>query len=47
MAVADFQNKFYRKKTRPSDLSKHADDIYDENLTLKNKLNQLEHNVLV
>lgn len=39
----DFQDKIYRKKTRPKDL--HAEDLYDENLALKAKLNQLEQHV--
>ena len=43
----DFKDKFYRKKIRPSQLQEHAEEIYDENLTLKNKVHQLEQHVLM
>jgi hypothetical protein len=39
----DFKDKIYRRKTRPSEL--RPEDLYDENLSLKAKLNQLEQHV--
>lgn len=47
LSTADYENKFYRKKIRPSDLHNQAEAFYDENLNLKVKINQLEQHNLV
>ena len=47
MMIQDYQNKFYRKKIRPSELHKHAEEIYDENLNLKTRLHQVEQHLLL
>ena len=42
MTVQDFKDRAYRKRVRPSELHTRAEDIYDDNLTLKSKVHQLE-----
>lgn len=37
--IQDFKDKFYRRKTRPTDLNKQVEVIYDDNINLKNKVN--------
>ena len=40
--VEKFENKFYQNKTRPSSIKKRAEEIYDENIQLKQQINQLK-----
>jgi len=42
MLVHDIKDKVYRKKTRPQDLNNQAESLYDENITLKAKLHNLD-----
>jgi septal ring factor EnvC (AmiA/AmiB activator) len=43
--VEDFQNKFYQKKTRPTQVKKKAEQLYDENIQLKHQINQMREQV--
>eukprot|EP00347_Sterkiella_histriomuscorum_P021841 403332581 len=45
--IIDFQDKYYRKKIRPSNIAASAEELYDENMQLKNKLNQQDQFILL
>jgi hypothetical protein len=43
LMLQEFKDKIYRKKVRPTAVAKMgAEDLYDENIQLKQKLNQIE-----
>jgi hypothetical protein len=46
--LQEFKDKIYRKKVRPTAVAKMgAEDLYDENIQLKQKLNQIESHVVM
>lgn len=45
--IQDFEDKYYRKKITPNKFNQTPEELYEENMTLKHKFNQLEQHIVL